>query len=443
MAKKFIRNCKQNIKKNDKRRAKMHEIVRNKRRNVKEKVVLQNSKRNPKDPNEIKHNSKKVKIKIEQIEQENITQELFWKEEIKQSFKRENEDCDRLNDNIYEVPHEAKDNDTIMIDKGKNNRPNKEVGSISTQTETKKERSKRAQHIRNRCVTHFMDSVFEVLNTICGKKLEKVNILELFGYSVEDYKVFFGCNPILIFSIEKINAEIFEKMENDKNKKLFENLFLKEIYEENYLLNNKNFKYKRETGEKVNTLHICCFDTLKIIKDREIKGVVAKTLKKMFGVEEMKKILKKIKEEEKEKEKKKEEEKEKEKEKEKKEEKEEQEKEGEEEKEEEENNQKKIEEKIIEKVTKNTFTEPGETITYLRKKIKETKEYKDLITFLNYAENLINDIYQEEGRELKPTKLTKPIKPRKPRKPGKLKSLIEKLEKENKKYLAYILINTH
>jgi len=261
---KFIKNNKINIKRNDIERSKKHEIVRNKRRNIgiiqkakqktkkksviklikskgakNEKVKVKNHhnstendemKVNPKKINEMKQNPKKAN----EMELENIAQELFWKDEIKnQLFKEENENSDRLNEDLYEVPDEAKDNDTIMVDEGKNSRPSKEVESISTQNETKKERSQRPQHIRNRCVTLFMNNIFEVLNTICRKELNKVNILDVFGYSVEDYKYFFDFNPIIVFSVDGNNEEVFQKYMNDNNIKLFKKLSLKKI--KNYL----------------------------------------------------------------------------------------------------------------------------------------------------------------------------------------------------------------
>ena len=391
---------------------KKHEKVRNTRKNIrkiqkaneksKNKSLIKQIKSEEKNARVKKEINNHIKItksemekkekKVNKKEPENIGESLFDEEETKESRRDEIFNVGSWNKLVLGLPNKENDNDTVIVNPRKKNRRNKKGKRISTENKTKKERSKRGQHIRHRIITHFMNSIFNTLKTMCkGKKryLKKVNILKLLGDSVDDYIAFFEYSPISVFSVDQHNKKVFEKLKlkNDKNIKLFEALSLKEIYKDNYLLDNKSFIYSKN-NESVITVHICSFKTIQNFIKKEIERKEEEQKEN-----EEKRLIKKEEE---------------------------------------------IKEKTMEKNTKNTSTESRATpntrttprtntrtiprtkslttpkaksrITPRTKSIGKPKENEeknpdeDLNNIIDYAYNLIRDIYQEEGGKLKQRK---------------------------------------
>ena len=131
---------------------------------------------------------------------------------------------------------------------------------------------KRAQHYRNECVTHFTNTLFDLVNNSCSKKnfkLKRVDTLKLFGTNVNDNQKFFNSSYIDILSSDEHNKKILSEMSSNAIIKLIKLKTLRKIYEENYIKDNKKFRYSENENDEV---LITSFKTFKdVLKDLETK----------------------------------------------------------------------------------------------------------------------------------------------------------------------------
>ena len=134
-----------------------------------------------------------------------------------------------------------------------NNNLNNTVSSNRDKT-TSNTKNTRAQHYRNRCVTRFTNTLFDLVYNSCSKKnfqLKKVDTLKLYGYNVKNNKKFFDSSYIDILSTKEHNKKILAKNSSNAIIKLLKRKTLREIYEENYLKDYKKFKYSDNENDEV------------------------------------------------------------------------------------------------------------------------------------------------------------------------------------------------
>jgi len=138
----------------------------------------------------------------------------------------------------------------------------------------------RAQHDRNKSVTHFTNTLFDLVNNSCSKKnfkLKRVDTLKLFGTNVEDNKKFFNSSNIDILCTKEHNKTILAKTSSNAIIKLLKRKTLREIYEENYLKDYKIFKYSENENDDVLITALKTFkDVLKKLENKKSKDEIKK-----------------------------------------------------------------------------------------------------------------------------------------------------------------------
>ena len=183
----------------------------------------------------------------------------------------------RIEGDIFSCSNEVSTNNNL------NNRVSSHPNQNILDKTTSNTESIRAQHYRNRCVTRFTNTLFDLVYNSCSKKnfqLKKVDTLKLYGYNVKNNKKFFDSSYIDILCTKEHNKKILAKNSSNAIIKLLKRKTLREIYEENYLKDYKKFKYSDNENDEV------LITTLKTFKD------VLKNFEHKKSNEEIKKFKK-------------------------------------------------------------------------------------------------------------------------------------------------------
>ena len=128
------------------------------------------------------------------MENQEISSQLFEDNKQENATIHYNQDdslnLDKNNNDTFKIEQ----NKSVLSGESKedlNNHYGNTQAKTTTKTQTlksqKTKRNPRAQHIRNKCVTNFVNSIIKLVRRICSfykKELEKLNILNYFGTNV-------------------------------------------------------------------------------------------------------------------------------------------------------------------------------------------------------------------------------------------------------------------
>ena len=217
------------------------------------------------------------------MENQEISSQLFEDNKQENATIHYNQDdsldLDKNNNDTFKIEQ----NKSVLSDENKEDLKN-HYGNTQAKTTTKTKalkspktkRNPRAQHIRNKCVTNFVNSIIKLVRRICSfykKELEKLNILNYFGTNVYAQQKFFNSTIIDILSKNRYNKKILSKMFFNKTINYLSKTSLKTIYEENYMKNSKKFKYSENENDFITMGSFQTFD--EVLKNLEKKRKIS------------------------------------------------------------------------------------------------------------------------------------------------------------------------
>ena len=215
------------------------------------------------------------------MENQEISSQLFEDNKQENATIHYNQDdsldLDKNNNETFKIEQ----NKSVLSGESKEDL-NNHYGNTQAKTTTKTKalkspktkRNPRAQHIRNKCVTNFVNSIIKLVRRICSfykKELEKLNILNYFGTNVYAQQKFFNSTIIDILSKNRYNKKILSKMFFNKTINYLSKTSLKTIYEENYMKNSKKFKYSENENDST-IIKIQTFD--EVLENLEDTGKI-------------------------------------------------------------------------------------------------------------------------------------------------------------------------